>query len=110
MEGLAFAHHARFEHDALAIAGLALDGQLQDRIKVVEGNAGEKAQAAEIHREDGDVAFAEQARRGQQRAVAAEHDEQIGKGRNFLTGLYLARGWGAFGGLAIAESVYAPLL
>ena len=59
---------------------LAREHLLQRRIKLIERHACEKAEPAQIYREDRDVVPAERARRRKQRAVSAENDQQIDPG------------------------------
>ena len=62
---------------ALGDAMLAAQGALEFGIQLVDRDRGEKAEAAEIHREQRNLAAADGARRGEQRAVAAQHDDQV---------------------------------
>ena len=56
---------------------LAAEGALQFGEKFVHADGGEKAQAAEIDGEQRNLAAADGARGGEQRAIAAQHDDQI---------------------------------
>ena len=74
---LAAAHHLGVQQLALGDAVLAAQGALQFGIQLVDGDGGEKAEAAEVHREQRDLAPSDGARGGEQRAVAAQHDHQV---------------------------------
>ena len=50
---------------------------LQLRIKLIESDGGQEAQAAQVHGKDRDLAAGHRARRGEQRSVAAQHDHQL---------------------------------
>ena len=52
----------------------------EKRIQLVESGAGKKSEAAQVHREDGNVLSVKSARGGKKRAIAAENDDEI----NFL--------------------------
>jgi hypothetical protein len=71
------AAHLGVQQLASADAMLAAEGALQFGIQFVDGDGGEETEAAQIHGEQGDLAVADGAGGGEQRAVAAQHDHQI---------------------------------
>ena len=90
-KGLPSPHHPRFQHHALAVARLPVDGLFQHGIQIVERHAGQKSQPSQVHRQDGHVALAHQTRRRQQRAVAAQHDQHVGHRRHLFARLHRRR-------------------
>ena len=63
---------------------LAAQRALQFGVEFVDRDRGEEAEAAQIHREQRDLAPPDGARRGEQRAVAAQHDHQVAAFRHLL--------------------------
>src|SRR5438445_6190486 len=110
MERPALSHDTRFEQHAFAVTRLSLDGPLEHGIEILERHAGQKAKASEVHWQNGNLAFAQQASGCKQRAVASEHDEEIRKSGDFFASLYVAGGGDTLRGLSIAENIYALLL
>ena len=76
-DGFAVAHHLGAQHAPLGDAMFAAEGALQFRVNIVDGDGGEKSQAAQIDGKQRDLALADGARGREQRAVAAQHDHQV---------------------------------
>src|SRR5205085_10696695 len=109
MRWLSLSHPTRFEQHAFTVTRLSLDSPLEHGIKIIQGHAGEKAQASQIYGQNGNLAFAHQASGCKQRAVAFEHDQEISKRGDFFASLYVAGRGDTLGGLSIAENINAPL-
>ena len=75
--GLPAAHNLRVEHHAFAGAMFPGENLLEQRIKFVERHAGQKSKAAQIDGQNRNSLTAQRPRCRKQRAVAAEHDQQI---------------------------------
>ena len=76
----------RVEHHAVAGAMLAGQHAFEHGVEFVQRDASQKAEAAEIDREDREIVAVHGAGGGEQGAVAAEHDQQINFGRHFFAG------------------------
>ena len=73
----AVAAHLGVQQLAAADAVLAAQGALQFGKQLVDGDGGQESEAAQIDGEQRDLAAADGARGGEQRAVAAQHDHQV---------------------------------
>ena len=76
----------RVEHHTVAGAMLAGQHAFEYGVEFVQRDARQKAEAAEIDREDREIVAVHGAGGGEQGAVAAEHDQQINFGRHFFAG------------------------
>ena len=81
----AFSNHLAGQHAAGGDPLFAAQGTLEFGVDFIDGECGEKTQAAQIHREDGNIAATDGARGREQRAVAAQHDDELGSIGNPLT-------------------------
>ena len=87
----------RLEHDASIDLVVAVEHASQRGLRFLDRHFGQKAEAAKIHAEDRNALRRDQPRDAEQRAVAAEHDDQVGTigevmpldalGADFLRGL-----------------------
>ena len=78
------AKNLRFEHHPLAHLDAAREHLLQHGIKLVERDAGQKSQAAEIDSEDRNIVAAQRSRRRKQSAIAAKNNQQVELSRQSL--------------------------
>ena len=67
-----------------ADAMLAAQRALQFRIQVVDANGGQKSEMSQVHGKQRNVAAGDDARRRKQRAIAAQHNHQVGAFRQLF--------------------------
>lgn len=96
VEDLAGAEKFDLEHSADGFGGAAGESFLKGGVEFVNGEAGEKAEAAHVDGEDGETARSGEARGGEESAVTAEDEEQVGLGGDLFAGKRV--GWRRKGG------------
>ena len=108
MHHVALADHLRVDHHALAVAHLAVERLLQHSVHIVQRHAGQESEAAQIHRQHGNVVIGHQARRGQQRAVASQHDQHVHQRRQLFPRVSLARAGVRHETVSWSQSTWMP--
>jgi hypothetical protein len=77
IEHLAVAQKFDLEHDALAHGRAAGEGLFERGVEFVDGEAGQKAEAAHVDGKNGDATSCGDARGGEERAISAENEKDF---------------------------------
>jgi len=84
VDDLASAKELDLKHGADGFGGAASESFFESGIEFVDGEAGEKAEAAHVDGEDGEAARSGEASGGEKRAVATEDEEEVGLGSDLF--------------------------
>jgi len=91
------------EHGANGFGGAAGESFFEGGIEFVDGEAGEKAEAAHVDGENGKAARSGEASGGEQRAVTAEDEEEIGLSSDLFAGERVRGAGESAGGFLVVE-------
>jgi hypothetical protein len=109
VDGRAIAKELDQEHDAFADGRTTGQGFFESRIEFVNGETGEKAEAAHVDGENRDTPRGSDTRGGEKRAVTAEDEKEVGLASDLVAGKPVSGSGEGAGGFFIVDDAQAVL-